>query len=90
MIDYGMYYRQQKGTIAGNWEQVFFLNNVLFYSSLRLAKTLWFSRPWKKQENKILFCFFIPSSKIFCSNILHQLIKKVLPYNYPLLVYVNL
>jgi hypothetical protein len=45
--DYVLYH-QQKGTIAGNWENRFFSseNIFIFYSSLWLAKTLWFSRPW--------------------------------------------
>jgi hypothetical protein len=33
-------YHQQKGTIAGNWENRFFSGKKKFYSFLRLAKTL--------------------------------------------------
>jgi hypothetical protein len=51
-----MYYHQQKGTIAGNWEnRVFSEIFLILFFPPTCKNPLWFSRPWKKQEKKICF-----------------------------------
>jgi hypothetical protein len=62
-------------TTTGNWENRFFLNKFLFYSSLQLAKTLLFSRPWKKTKT---FFFFLFHLKYFVKKICAPTHKKSL------------
>jgi hypothetical protein len=66
-----MYYYQQKGTIAGNWENRFFSENFFILFFLRLAKTLSGFRDLGKKQEQFFFLIllFHPPLKYFVKKV---------------------